>query len=147
MPPTKPVKAVVTLQLVGGQATPAPPVGPALSQHKVSSMEFIKEYNERTAQNMGEVIPAVVTIYNDGTFTFTLKSPPTSVLIKKELSLEKASSNAGLDIVAEMTEAQLENVAKAKMADMNTKDIRAAMNIVAGCARSMGIKAEVSENA
>lgn len=148
MPPvSKPIKAVVLLQLEGGKATPAPPVGPALSQHKVSSMQFVKEYNERTAKNTGEIIPTVVTIYNDGSFTFVLKSSPTSILIKKELSLEKASSSAGLNIVAEITREQLKKIAEIKIADLNTTNIESAMNTVAGCARSMGIKVAAGDDA
>ncbi|HXG41368.1 MAG TPA: 50S ribosomal protein L11 [Dehalococcoidia bacterium] len=136
----KKVRAVVKLQLEAGKATPAPPVGPALGQHGVNIMAFVKEYNERTASMVGSVVPVEITIYEDRSFTFVLKTPPVSDLIKKELGLESGSANPKRDKVGRLTREQLRRIAEVKMKDLNTSDIEAAMRMVAGTARSMGVE-------
>ncbi len=138
----KKVKIVVKINLKGGEATPAPPVGTALGQHGVSLMDFVKEYNDRTSSMKGEVVPAVITIYEDRSFDFIIKKAPMSELIKKKLGIEKGSGTAGRSVHATLTKQQAEEVAKDKMVDLNTTDLDAAVNIVAGTARSMGIKVE-----
>lgn len=138
----KKVKTVIKLNLPAGEANPAPPVGPALGQHGLPIMDFIKAYNERTAKLKGNIIPAVITVYEDRTFSFITKLPPVSAMIKKELKLEKASGKAGREIIATLSQEQVERIAKEKMADLNTADLKAAKRIVAGTARSMGIKIE-----
>lgn len=138
----KKVKTVVKINLKAGEATPAPPVGTALGQHGVAIMEFVKAYNERTAEMKGEVVPAVIIIYEDRTFTFGIKKAPVSSMIKKELGLEKGSGTTPREIVGMLTKAQVEKIAKDKMDDLNTKDLEAAKRIVAGTARSMGITVE-----
>ena len=138
----KKIKTVVKINLKAGEATPAPPVGTALGQHGVAIMEFVKAYNERTAEMKGEVVPAVITIYEDRTFTFGIKKAPVSSMIKKELGLEKGSGTTPREIVGMLTKAQVEKIAKDKMDDLNTKDLEAAKRIVAGTARSMGITVE-----
>lgn len=140
MPPSKKVKAVIKLQLKGGQASPAPPVGPILSQHKVNMMEFVKQYNERTADKPGMVVPVEITVFSDSSFTFITKSAPTSDLIKQKLGIEKGSSNPSTSIVAEITREQLRDIAEQKMSDTNALDVEGAMNIIAGVAKNMGIK-------
>jgi len=138
----KKVKIILKLNIAGGKANPAPPIGPALGQHGVAIMEFCKQYNEATKDRMGEVIPALVTIYEDRSFTFILKKPPVSELIKKSLKIDKGSSKAGKEMLKPtLTQEQAEAIAKDKMEDLNTKDIEAAKKIVFGTARSMGIKA------
>ena len=136
----KKIKAMVKLNLPGGAATPAPPVGPALGQHGVPLMEFVKQYNERTADKKGQIIPAVITIYNDRTFEFITKLPPVAELIKKKLNIKKGAGNVGSEVVGTLTKAQAEEIAKEKMMDLNAKDITAATNIVMGTARSMGVE-------
>ncbi|MBI4136586.1 50S ribosomal protein L11 [Candidatus Roizmanbacteria bacterium] len=136
----KKVKAIVKLNLPGGTATPAPPVGPALGQHGVPLMEFVKQYNDRTADKKGQIIPAVVTIYEDRTFDFITKLPPVAEMIKKKLNIKKGAGNVGTEVIATMTKAQAEEIAKEKMQDLNAKDIAAATNIVMGSARSMGVE-------
>jgi large subunit ribosomal protein L11 len=137
----KKVKIMLKLNIPGGKANPAPPIGPALGQHGVAIMDFCKAYNEKTKDRMGEIIPALVTIYEDRTFDFVLKKPPVSALIKKELKIDKGSQEPGREPLKQtLTDKQLENVAKEKMEDLNTIDIEAAKKIVAGTARSMGIK-------
>jgi len=137
----KTVKIVLKLNLPAGKANPAPPVGPALGQHGVAIMDFCNAYNSATKQMQG-VIPAVITIYEDRSFDFELKKPPVSEFIKKELNLKKASQEPGRDIVATLTNAQVEKIAKEKMDDLTANDLEAAKKIVAGSARSMGIKVE-----
>jgi len=138
----KKVKTILKLNLAAGEATPAPPVGPALGQHGVPIMEFIKEYNARTSKLKGQVIPAVITVFEDRTFTFITKLPPVSAMIKKTLGLQVASGKPNTEKVGKLTNAQLETIAKEKMPDMNANDIEAAKKIVAGAARSMGIDTE-----
>lgn len=137
---TKKVKTIIKLNLPAGEATPAPPVGPALGQHGLPIMDFIKAYNEKTASLKGNIIPAVIIVYEDRTFSFTTKLPPVPAMIKKILKLEKGSGKTGLETVGTLTKAQLEQIAKDKLKDLNTKDLEAAKRIVAGTARSMGIK-------
>lgn len=138
----KKVKIVVKINLKGGEATPAPPVGTALGQHGVSLMDFVKQYNDKTSSMKGEVVPAVITIYEDRSFDFIIKKAPMSELIKKKLGIEKGSGTAGRSVHATLTRQQAEEVAKDKMVDLNTNDLEAAVNIVKGTARSMGIKVE-----
>lgn len=138
----KKVKVVVTeikLQIPGGQANPAPPVGPALGQHGLNIMDFCKAFNERTKDQMGTILPIIITVYEDRTYTFIIKTPPASVLIKKSMKLEKGSSEPNKTKVGTITRAQLEEIAKLKMPDLNANDINAAVKIIAGTARSMGI--------
>ena len=138
----KKVKVVVKINLQAGAATPAPPVGTALGQHGVSIMDFVKQYNDKTASMKGNTVPAVITIYEDRTFTFVIKMAPVSDMIRKKLGLEKASHNPGKENAGTLTKTQIEEIAKDKMVDLNTDDLTAAMKIVAGTARSMGIKTE-----
>jgi large subunit ribosomal protein L11 len=138
----KKIKIVLKLNLAAGEATPAPPVGPALGQHGVPIMEFIKEYNARTAKMKGQIIPAVITVFEDRSFTFITKLPPVAAMIKKKLSLQKGSGKPNTEKVGKLTKVQLEEIAKEKMADLNANDVEAAMKIVAGTARSMGIETE-----
>ena len=136
----KKVRAVVKLQLEAGKATPAPPVGPALGQHGVNIIAFVKEYNERTAAQAGSIVPVEITIYEDRSFTFVLKTPPVSDLIKKELGIESGSANPKRDKVGRLTREQVRRIAEVKMKDLNTTDIEAAMRMVEGTARSMGVE-------
>ncbi len=138
----KRVRAVLTLQLEAGKASPAPPVGPALGQHGVGIMEFVKSYNERTAQNAGELIPAQITIYEDRSFTFELRTPPASDLIRRAAGLEKGASEPRREVVGSISSDQVRQIAEKKMQDLNANDIEAAMNMVAGTARSMGVEVE-----
>ena len=138
----KKVKTVIKLNLAAGEATPAPPVGPALGQHGVPIMEFIKEYNARTSKQKGQIIPAVITVFEDRSFTFITKLPPVAALIKKKLSLAKGSGRPNTEKVGKLTKAQIEEIAKEKMADLNATELEAAMNIVRGTARSMGVETE-----
>jgi large subunit ribosomal protein L11 len=135
----KKVLTKIKLQAVGGQASPAPPVGPALGQHGVNIMEFVKSFNAQTQSDAGTVIPVVITVYEDRSFTFVLKSPPAAVLIKQALSLEKGSAEPHREKVATITKDQLRAIAEKKMADLNANDIDAASKIIAGTARSMGV--------
>jgi len=135
----KKVIAKITLQCTAGKATPAPPVGPALGQHGINIMEFCKTYNERTAKDAGQIIPAVITVYEDRSFTFILKTPPASELIKKAAGVDKGSGEPNRKKVGKLTPAAVREIAQKKMADLNANDIEAAMKIVAGTARSMGI--------
>lgn len=137
---TKKVKTIIKLNLAAGEATPAPPVGPALGQHGLPIMEFVKAYNEKTADKKGQIIPAVITVFEDRTFSFVTKLPPVAALIKKELKLEKGAQKAGQEMVGTITEAQVEKIAKEKLADLNTTDLSSAKKTVAGTARSMGVK-------
>ena len=138
----KKVKTVIKLNLPAGEATPAPPVGPVLGQHGVPIMDFIKEYNAKTAKLKGQVIPAVITVYEDRTFTFITKLPPVAEMIKKTLKLQKGSGKPNKEKVGKLTRAQVEAIAKEKLADLNTDDLEAAKKIVAGTARSMGVEIE-----
>lgn len=138
----KKVKTTIKLNLPAGEATPAPPLGPALGQHGVPIMEFVREYNERTADKKGQIIPAVITIYEDRSFSFEIKLPPVTELIKKEIGLEKGTGTAGRATVGTLTAAQVEKIAEAKLADLNTADLEAAKRVVIGTARSMGVKVE-----
>ena len=135
----KKVKAIVKLQCPAGKANPAPPVGPALGQHGVNIMEFVKQYNARTANQIGMTIPAEITIYEDRTFTFVTKTPPASALLLKAAGVDKGSGKPNTTKVAKVTKAQVEEIAKVKMPDLNANDIEAAIKVVAGTARSMGI--------
>jgi len=136
----KKIKTLVKINLKGGEATPAPPVGTALGQHGVAIMEFVKAYNDKTKDMKGEVVPAVITIYEDRSFDFIIKKAPVSAMIKKMLNIEKGSGTAGRETLATLTRAQAEEIAKNKMDDLNTKDLDMAVKIVEGTARSMGIK-------
>ena len=138
----KKVKAVVKLQCPAGKANPAPPVGPALGQHGVNIMEFVKQYNARTANQIGMTIPAEITIYEDRTFTFVTKTPPASALLLKAAGVDKGSGKPNTTKVAKVTKAQVEEIAKVKMPDLNANDIETAIKVVAGTARSMGIVVE-----
>jgi len=143
MPPKKKkVLATVTLQIRAAQATPAPPVGTALGQHGVNIMEFCKQYNEQTQAMAGQVIPAVLTIYEDRTFSFILKQPPAAELIKQAAGIEKGSGVPNRDKVASLTHAQVIDIAQKKMADLNANDVEMAACIIAGTARSMGVEVE-----
>ncbi len=136
----KKVLTEIKLQAPGGQASPAPPVGPALGQHGVNIMEFVKAFNAQTQSDAGTVIPVVITVYEDRSFTFITKSPPAAVLIKQALSLEKGSAEPHRDKVARISQAQLREIAEKKMKDLNANDIDAAAKIIAGTARSMGVE-------
>jgi len=136
----KKVSALVKLQIRAGQATPAPPVGTALGQHGVNIMEFCRQYNEATQQFMGQVIPVELTIYEDRTFSFITKQPPASELLKQAAGLEKASGEPNRTKVATLSRGQIREIAQRKMADLNANDLEAAMKIIEGTARSMGIE-------
>ncbi len=136
----KKVKAVVKLQIEGGKATPAPPVGPALAPHQVNLQLFTKQFNERTSKQMGTIVPVVVTIYEDRSFTFVVKSPPASVLLKKAAGLEIASGEPNTNIVGKVTKSQVKEIAELKMKDLNAASIESAMRLIEGTARSMGIR-------
>ncbi len=138
----KKIKAVVKLIVEAGKATPAPPLGPSLAQHGINIGDFCNQFNQQTKEMEGAQIPVEITIYEDRTFSFILKKPPISYLIKKELKLEKGSSQAGKEIVGKLTKEQLRKIAEEKLNDLNTKDIEKAMNIVQGVARSMGVVIE-----
>lgn len=132
----------VKLNLKGAEASPAPPVGTALGQHGVNIMDFVKEYNERTSEMKGEVVPVVINIYEDRSFDFITKRAPVSEMIKKELKIEKGSGSTPKDIVGTLSQSSLEKIATDKMEDLNTTDVKMAKNIVTGTARSMGVKVE-----
>jgi len=135
----KKVKAVVTLAINAGKANPAPPIGPALAQHGINLMAFCKDYNARTANRIGEVIPAEITIFTDGSFKFILKSPPTAFLIKRAAGVEKGSGVPNKTKVGKLTRKQVREIAEIKMADLNAIDIEGAMKQVEGTARNMGV--------
>lgn len=136
----KKIKAVVTLQLQAGKANPAPPVGPALAQHGINIMGFCKEYNARTSNRMGEVVPAEITIFSDGSFKFILKSPPTSFLIKKAAGIDRGAANPLTDKAGKITRKQVREIAELKRPDMNALDIEGAMRQIEGTARQMGVE-------
>ena len=138
----KKVKTIIKLQIPAGKANPAPPVGSALGQHGVNIMDFCKAFNEKTAQLGDSVIPAVITVYEDRSFDFITKQPPVTDMIKKALKLEKGSGIPNKQKVGKLTKKQLEEIAKAKMPDLNTENIDAAMKIIAGSARQMGVEVE-----
>ncbi|AFZ35308.1 ribosomal protein L11 [Stanieria sp. NIES-3757] len=133
------VVAIIKLALPAGKANPAPPVGPALGQHGVNIMAFCKEYNARTADKVGLVIPVEISVFEDRSFTFILKTPPASVLIRKAAGIERGASQPNKQTVATITQAQLREIAETKMPDLNANDIEAAMKIVAGTAKNMGV--------
>ncbi len=135
----KKIAGIVKLQLAAGKATPAPPVGPALSPYGINMMEFIKSYNEKTAPMMGDTIPVVITIYEDRTYTYITKTPPAAVMLKKAAGIEKASGEPNKNKVGSITRAQLRELAEKKLPDLNTDDVEQAMNTLAGTARSAGI--------
>jgi large subunit ribosomal protein L11 len=139
MPPKKKLVKTFTLQLPAGQATPAPPVGPALGQHGVNIMEFVKQYNAATEQQRGDVVPAQISVYEDRSFTFVLKTPPAARLLIKAAGVPKGSGTPQSDKVGAISKAQLREIAEKKMADLNANDIEMAERIIAGTARSMGI--------
>ncbi len=136
----KKVKAIVTLAISAGKANPAPPIGPALAQHGINLMAFCKEYNARTSARMGEIIPAEITVFSDGSFKFILKSPPTSFLIKKAAGIEKGSTNPNSIKVGSVTRKQLREIADIKRPDMNTKDTDAIVRQLEGTALNMGVE-------
>ena len=136
----KKVMTQIKLQAVGGQASPAPPVGPALGQHGVNIMEFVKSFNAQTQSDLGTVIPVEITVYEDRSFTFVTKSPPAAILIKQALSLEKGSAEPNRNKVGKITQAQLREIAEKKMNDLNANDLDQAAKIIAGTARSMGVE-------
>jgi large subunit ribosomal protein L11 len=142
MAPKKKITGMIKLQIKAGAANPAPPIGPALGQHGVNIMEFCKQYNEATAEQKGNVVPVEITVYEDRSFTFVLKTPPAAELIKKAAGVQKGSSTPHTVKVAKLTRDQVRAIAEVKQADLNANDIEAAANIIAGTARSMGITVE-----
>ena len=144
MPPKKKKKlhTQIKLQIEAAKANPAPPIGPALGQHGVNIMAFCKEYNERTKDKAGQIIPVVINVYEDRTFDFITKTPPVSDMIKKKIKIEKGSGVPNREKVGKITKTQIEEIAKDKMPDLNALDIKAAMNIIMGTARSMGVTVE-----
>jgi len=138
----KKVKTIIKLNLPAGEATPAPPVGPALGQHGLPIMDFVKAYNEKTADLKGNIIPAVITVYEDRTFAFITKLPPVADMIKKTLNITKGSNSAGKLVAGSLTKDQVRKIAEDKLKDLNTESVDSAMKVVEGTARSMGIKIE-----
>ena len=138
----KKVLTQIKLQAVGGQASPAPPVGPALGQHGLNIMEFCKAFNAATQQDAGTIIPVVITVYEDRSFTFVTKNPPAAILIKQAINLQKGSGEPHVKKVGTLTQDQVRQIAEKKLPDLNANDIDAAVNIIAGTARSMGVEVE-----
>ena len=138
----KKVLTTIKLQALGGAASPAPPVGPALGQHGINIMEFCKAFNAQTAGDMGTVIPVVITVYEDRSFTFITKTPPAAVLIKEALRLEKGSAEPNRDKVGRLSRAQVRQIAETKLVDLNARDVDQAMKVIEGTARSMGVEVE-----
>ncbi|MEL6779368.1 MAG: 50S ribosomal protein L11 [Cyanobacteria bacterium J06597_16] len=136
----KKVVALIKLAIPAGKANPAPPIGPALGQHGVNIMAFCKDYNARTAEKAGLIVPVEISVFEDRSFTFILKTPPASVLIKKAAKIEKGSGNPKVEKVGSITRAQLKEIAEMKMPDLNANDIEMAMNIIEGTARNMGVE-------
>lgn len=143
----KKVVAQIKLHVPAGQANPAPPVGPALGQHGVNIMKFCKQFNEQTKSREGLILPAVITVYQDKTFSFIIKSPPSSILIKRMCDLAKASGQAGKESIASLSKEKVKEIAKQKMKDLNTSNVEKAMKIIEGTARSMGITIVENEEA
>ncbi len=139
----KPVTAIIKLQIPAGKANPAPPVGPALGQHGVNIMEFCKAFNDKTSKMGDTVVPVVISVYKDKSFSFITKTPPAAVLIKKALNIPKGSGEPNKQKVGKLTKSQLEDIAKKKMEDLNANDVEAAMKIIAGTARNMGVEVEL----
>ena len=135
----KKIEGYIKLQIPAGKATPAPPVGPALGSSGVNIMQFVKEFNDRTANQPGMIIPVVISVYKDKSFTFITKVPPVAVLIKKAIGIQKGSGKPNMDKVAKISKAQVEEIAKQKMEDLNAGSLEAAMSMVMGTARSMGV--------
>ncbi len=138
-PKKKKIMTQIKLQIPGGQANPAPPVGPALGQHGLNIMEFCKAFNDRTKDQQGLILPVIITVYEDRSYNFIIKTPPAAVLIKKALKIESGSSEPNREKVGKITRAQLEEIANIKMPDLNAVNIDAAVKIIAGTARSMGV--------
>ncbi|MCH7652780.1 MAG: 50S ribosomal protein L11 [Chloroflexi bacterium] len=138
----KKVMTLIKLQIEAGKATPAPPVGPALGQHGVNIMGFVKEYNERTSSQAGNIIPAEITVYEDRSFSFVLKSPPASDMLRKAAGIDKGSGNPRVEKVGIISSAKVREIAETKMKDLNAADVEGAMRIIEGTARSMGIEVE-----
>jgi len=138
----KKIKAIIKLQIPAGKANPAPPVGPALGQHGINIMAFCKDYNERTSSQAGSIIPVEITVFEDRSFTFITKTPPTTDLLKKALAMEKGSSTSGREKMGKLSRAQLREIAEFKARDLNATTIEAAERIIEGTARSMGIEVE-----
>ena len=138
----KKIKTLIKLNVRGGEATPAPPVGTALGPHGLPIMEFVKAFNDKTADQKGTVLPVVITVYEDRTFSFIVKKPPIAELIKKTLSLEKGSGKPGREVAGKLSDSQARQIAETKMDDLNTSDVDQAAKIVKGVARSMGIQTE-----
>jgi len=138
----KKVKTIIKLQIEGGKATPAPPVGPALGQHGLNIMAFVKEYNARTAQQMGIIVPVELTVFEDSSFTFVLRAPPASALLLRAAGIEKGSGNPLAEKKGTVTSEQVRQIAQTKMQEMNAADIDSAMKIIEGTARSMGIQVQ-----
>lgn len=138
----KKIKTFIKINIKGAEATPAPPVGTALGPHGLPIMEFVKAFNDQTAEQKGILLPVVISVYEDRTFSFIVKKPPVSELIKRTLKIQKASQKPGREIVATLTKVQVEEIAKTKMVDLNTNNVEHASKVVAGTARSMGIKTE-----
>ncbi|OGP15725.1 MAG: 50S ribosomal protein L11 [Deltaproteobacteria bacterium RIFCSPLOWO2_02_FULL_50_16] len=138
-PPKKKIQALIKLQCPAGQANPAPPVGPALGQHGVNIMEFCKQFNAKTQKQAGMIIPVIITVYQDRSFTFILKTPPAAILLKKAAGVEKGSGEPNKTKAGKVTKAQVEEIAKIKMPDLNAYDLESACKIIEGTARSMGI--------
>ncbi len=136
----KEVKALIKLQMPAGQATPAPPVGPSLGQHGVNIGQFVREYNDRTRADQGTVIPVVITVYTDRSYTFVTRTPPAAVLLKKAANLVKGATTVGTEVVGQVTKEQVREIAEKKMKDLNAASIEAACRMIAGTARSMGIE-------
>ena len=142
MAPPKKEMGMIKLQIPAGQANPSPPVGPALGQHGVNIMDFCKQFNDKTKQQAGLIIPVVITVYQDRSFSFITKTPPAAVLLKKALNLPKGSGEPNRNKVGKVTHAQMKEIAELKMEDLNANDVEAAIRMVAGTARSMGIETE-----
>lgn len=136
----KKIAALIKLQVTAGQANPAPPIGPALGQHGINIMEFCKQFNEQTANQAGTVLPVVITVYADRSFSFITKTPPAAVLIKKAVGIDKGSKEPNRSKVAEITKAQIEEIAKLKLKDLNARKVESAVRIIEGTAKSMGVK-------
>ena len=138
----KPIKTIIKLQIQAGAANPAPPIGPALGQHGINIQDFCRKFNDATKEMMGDIVPADITIYEDRSFSFITKLPPVAAMIKKKISLEKGSGKPNTQKVGRLNKAQVEEIAKEKLGDLNTEDLAQARKIVAGTARSMGVKVE-----